>query len=80
MKPALIYSLSRAGLLVVCLGLGYLVNLRGITLLLVGFLGSGILSFLLLAKQRAAMGQRLSQSVAKVSERIDKNTRKEDID
>ena len=80
MKPTLIYTLSRLGLLVACFSLGYLAHLRGITLLLVSFLGSGILSFVLLGKQRAAMGERLSGSVSRISAKIDENTRKEDFD
>ena len=80
MKPTLIYSLSRLGLLLGCLTLGYLANLRGITLLLVSFLGSGLLSFVLLSKQRLAMGERLSGSVSRISSKIDENTRKEDFD
>ena len=80
MKPTLIYTLSRLGLLIACLTLGYLAHLRGITLLLVGFLGSGVLSFVFLSKQRAAMGERLSGSVSRISAKIDENTRKEDFD
>ncbi|NBU32853.1 MAG: DUF4229 domain-containing protein [Actinobacteria bacterium] len=80
MKPTLIYTLSRLGLLSACLGLGYLASLRGPILIVVAFLGSGVLSFLLLAKQRSAMGEQLSSAVSRVSKKLEENTRKEDID
>jgi hypothetical protein len=80
MKPALIYTLSRLGLLGLCLGLGYLASLRGIILLLAAFLGSGLLSFVLLTKQRTAMGEKLGGAFSAVNEKIEANTRKEDVD
>jgi len=80
MKPALIYTLSRLGLLGLCLGLGYLASLRGIILLLAAFLGSGLLSFVLLTKQRTAMGEKLGRAFSAVNEKIEANTRKEDVD
>ena len=80
MKPTLIYTFSRLGLLGLCLALGYLANLRGVILLVAAFLGSGLLSFVLLSKQRAAMGAKIGGAVTAVNEKIESNTRKEDID
>jgi hypothetical protein len=80
MKPAFIYTLSRLGLLGLCLGLGYLASLRGIILLLAAFLGSGLLSFVLLTKQRTAMGEKLGGALSAVNKKIEANTSKEDDD
>jgi len=80
MKPTLIYTISRLGLLGLCLAFGYLANLRGIILLVAAFLGSGLLSFVLLNKQRSAMGEKLGSAFSSVNEKIDNNTRKEDLD
>mgnify|MGYP000438005319 CR=1 FL=1 len=80
MKPTLIYTLSRLGLLTLCLALGYLASLRGVILLVAAFLGSGLLSFVLLTKQRTAMGERIGGALSAVNEKIEANTRKEDID
>jgi len=80
MKPTLIYTLSRLGLLALCLGIGYLASLRGIILLVAAFLGSGLLSFVLLTKQRTAMGEKIGGALTSVSDKLEANTRKEDID
>ena len=80
MKPTLIYTLSRLGLLALCLGIGYLASLRGIILLVAAFLGSGLLSFLLLTKQRTAMGEKIGGALNTVSAKLEANTRKEDVD
>lgn len=80
MKPTLIYTLSRFGLLGLCLALGYLASLRGVILLVASFLGSGLLSFVLLNKQRTAMGEKIGGAFSAVNEKIESNTRKEDLD
>jgi len=80
MKPTLIYTLSRLGLLAICLGIGYLASLRGIILLVAAFLGSGLLSFVLLTKQRTAMGEKIGGALNTASAKLEANTRKEDID
>lgn len=80
MKPFLIYSLMRVGLLVLALGLGALAGLEGAWLIIAAFLGSGLLSFIMLDKQRQEMGGRLGNVFTRINARIDANTRKEDID
>jgi len=80
MKPTLIYTLSRLGLLGLCLALGYLASLRGVILLVAAFLGSGLLSFVLLNKQRTAMGEKIGGALNAVSDKLEANTRKEDVD
>jgi len=78
--PVLTYTLARVALLAVVYGIGYLAGLRDVTLLVMAFLGSGLLSFVVLNRQRDAFGGRVAGYFARINERIDANTRKEDID
>ena len=80
MKPFITYTLSRIGLLVLTLGTGYLFGLRGPLLIILGFLGSGLLSLILLNNQRSALGGRVSGYFSRINQKIDANTRKEDLD
>jgi hypothetical protein len=49
-------------------------------LLVAAFLGSGLLSFVLLTKQRTAMGEKIGGALNTASAKLEANTRKEDID
>lgn len=80
MKPFLTYTLMRMGLLGLAIALGLLAGLEGPWLIIAAFIGSGILSFVLLDKQRQAMGGRVGSMLTRINERIDANTRKEDLD
>lgn len=80
MSAFLSYTLARLGLLVLALGLGYIAGLRGPLLLILAFLGSGVISFFMLNKQRSSMGGRVAGYFQSINERIDANTRKEDVD
>jgi len=60
-RAVAVYSLAR---LLVLVGVGaalYLAGLRGLILLLAAVLGSGLVSYVLLAPQRAAMGAALER-------------------
>jgi hypothetical protein len=48
--------------------------------LILAFLGSGIISFFMLGKQRSSMGGKVAGYFQSINERIDANTRKEDVD
>jgi hypothetical protein len=78
--PVLTYTLARIVLLAVVFGIGYLAGLRGITLIVMAFLGSGLLSFVVLNRQRDAFGGRVAGFFASINDRIEANTRKEDVD
>ena len=78
MSPFISYTLARIGLLAVALGLGYLLNLRGPMLIILGFLGSGLASFVLLNRQRLQLVGRISTYFSNLNAKIDANTRKED--
>lgn len=80
MNPFISYTLARFGLLAVTLGIGYLFGLRGPLLIIVGFLGSGLVSLVLLNSQRAQLGGRISGYFSGINQRLDANTRKEDLD
>jgi hypothetical protein len=79
-NPFISYTLARFGLLAIALGLGYLFGLRGPLLIIVGFLGSGLLSLFLLNGQRSQMGGRISGYFTRINQKLEANTRKEDID
>ena len=77
---ALTYTLARISLLAGMYAIGYVLGLRDLTLLIVAFLTSGLLSFLLLNKQRNAMGLGVANFFSRINQKIDENTRKEDND
>lgn len=80
MNPFISYTLARLGLLAITLGIGYLFGLRGPLLIILGFLGSGLLSLVLLNSQRSQLGGRVSGYFAGINQKLDANTRKEDFD
>jgi hypothetical protein len=79
-NPFISYTLARLGLLAITLGIGYLFGLRGPLLSILGFLGSGLLSLVLLNSQRSQLGGRISGYFSGINQRLDANTRKEDFD
>ena len=80
MNPFISYTLARLGLLAVTLGIGYLFGLRGPLLIILGFLGSGLLSLVVLNSQRSQLGGRISGYFTGLNQKLDANTRKEDFD
>jgi hypothetical protein len=79
-NPFITYTLARLGLLALTLGFGYLFDLRGPILVILGFLGSGLLSLILLNNQRSQLGGRISGYFSRINQKLDDNTRKEDFD
>lgn len=80
MKHFLTYTIARIGLLALTFGVAYLAGLRGMWLYILAFLGSGIVSFVVLDNQRTLMGGSLGKYFAGINAKIDANTRKEDLD
>ncbi len=80
MNPFISYTLARLGLLAITLGLGYLFGLRGPVLIILAFLGSGLISLVLLNNQRSQLGGRISGYFTRMNQKLDANTRKEDFD
>jgi hypothetical protein len=77
-RSVVAYNLGRIGLFVGCVVLGYVAGLRGLILLAAALLISGILSWFLLARQRAAMADALGGAVARSRSRLAQRTAAED--
>ena len=76
----LYYSLLRLLLLLAFGGLAYAVGMRGFLLLLVAFLGSGIMSYFVLSRVRGRAGEQVGGFFGRINSRIDAATRAEDDD
>ena len=74
------YTTLRFGLLLAVGAIMYVVGMRGVTLLVVALLASGILSFFVLDRQRDALGASVGGWMSRINARIDANTRSEDDD
>ena len=80
MRATLAYTAARILLFVVVLGLLYLVGARGLLLVGLGLVISGIISFIVLSRQRDAMSGAISSRFSRARERLDQGTRAEDED
>lgn len=78
--PAVAYTLSRVVLFVVALWVLYLLGARGLLLIALAVLVSGLLSYVLLSRQRDAMSAAVSDRVRRMRERIDASAAAEDVD
>lgn len=58
----------------------YLFGLRDVMLLIVAFVGSGILSLVVLDRQRDAFGASLGGVFTRINDRIEASSRAEDVD
>jgi hypothetical protein len=77
-KPFARYTLARLGLLVAVGALGYLAGLRGLLLVAGAFVVSGVLSYLVLARQRTALSAVVERSVTRSRSRLAQRTARED--
>jgi Mn2+/Fe2+ NRAMP family transporter len=80
MRAALAYSTARAALFIAALGGFYLAGARGLLLLALAALVSGLISFVLLSRQRDAMSGALTSKAREFRERIEAGARTEDHD
>lgn len=80
MRATLAYTTARILLFVAATVLIYLAGARGLLLLALALLVSGLISFVLLSRQRDAMSGALSNRLRRVRERIDKGAAAEDDD
>jgi hypothetical protein len=80
MRPALAYTSARVLLFVAALGALYLVGARGLLLLGLTAVVSGLISFVALSRQRDAMSGALFSRVREFRDRIDDGARSEDHD
>jgi hypothetical protein len=77
-RAVVVYNLGRLGLFVGCALLGYLAGLRGLVLLAAALLVSGVLSWFLLARQRAAMAEVVGGAVTRGRSRLAQRSADED--
>jgi len=78
MRATLAYTISRILLFVVVLGVLYLARVRGVLLLGLAVLVSGLISFVLLSRQRDAMSGAITSRIGSLRRRLDEGTRAED--
>jgi hypothetical protein len=77
-RSVVAYNVGRLGLFVACAFLGYLAGLRGVVLLAAALLVSGVLSWFLLARQRAAMAEVVGAAVTRGRSRLARRAAEED--
>ena len=80
MHATFVYTISRILLFAVVLGLLYVVGARGLLLIGLAVLVSGIVSFIVLSRQRDAMSGAITSRITNFRERLDEGTRAEDDD
>ena len=78
MKNIVKYTFLRVLILASFLGAGYLIGLRGIPLLLVGFLASGIVSLFVLSQTRDQLSSSIFSIFQKINKKIASAAEKED--
>jgi hypothetical protein len=80
MRSTIAYTTARILLFVVVTGLLYLAGARGLLLLGAAVLISGIISYVVLSRQRDAMSSAITSRIQGVRGRLDAGTRAEDDD
>jgi hypothetical protein len=80
MHATFVYTTSRILLFAAVLGLLYVVGARGLLLVGLAVLISGIVSFIVLSRQRDAMAGAITSRISNFRERLDEGTRAEDDD
>ena len=80
MRATLAYTAARIMLLAAVAGLLYLAGARGVLLLALALVVSGVLSYVVLSRMRDAMAGSISRRIESVRSRIDQGARTEDND
>jgi Protein of unknown function (DUF4229) len=80
MRATFAYSSARILLFGVVLGLLYVVGARGLLLVGLAFVISGIISFVVLSRQRDAMSGAITSRIGSFRARLDEGSRAEDED
>ncbi|MGB2738065.1 MAG: DUF4229 domain-containing protein [Candidatus Nanopelagicales bacterium] len=76
--PILMYTLARFGLLIVAGAVCYLAGARGILLIVLAFLISGLLSYVVLYRQRDNAGARMGGYFSRMNQKIEDSKSSED--
>jgi hypothetical protein len=80
MRATLFYTVLRIALFGVVLGILYLAGIGGILLIALAALISGVLSYVLLSRQRDAMSGVVANRLGALRSRLDEGARAEDDD
>jgi Protein of unknown function (DUF4229) len=80
MRSVLIYSLARLVLFAVTAGVLFLVGARGFLLLALAVLISGVISFVLLSRQRDAVSSSVTSRAARIRRGLAEGASREDTD
>jgi hypothetical protein len=80
MRAVLIYSLSRLALFAATAGVLFLVGARGFLLLALAILISGVVSFVLLSRQRDAVSSSVTERAGRMRQNLAEGAAREDND
>ncbi|MCW2943633.1 MAG: hypothetical protein JWR24_350 [Actinoallomurus sp.] len=80
MRHVIVYTAARLALFAATAGVLYLVGARGFLLLCLAILISGIISFVLLSRQRDAVSSSVTERAARMRENLAEGTAREDTD
>jgi Protein of unknown function (DUF4229) len=80
MRSVLIYSLSRLALFAATAGVLFLVGARGLLLLALSILVSGVVSFVLLSRQRDAVSSSVTERAGRIRGNLAEGAAREDSD
>jgi hypothetical protein len=78
MRATMAYTAARILLFAVALGLIYLAGARGVLLLALALLVSGVASYVLLSRMRDTMAGAITRRIDSVRSRLDEGSRAED--
>jgi hypothetical protein len=80
MRSVLIYSLSRLALFAATAGVLFLVGARGFLLVGLAILISGVISFVLLSRQRDAVSNSVTERAGRIRDNMAEGAAREDSD
>lgn len=78
MRPVFLYTLARLALFAATCGVLYLLGARGLLLLAIGILVSGVISYVLLARQRDALSSSVTARAARIRHNMAEGASRED--
>jgi uncharacterized protein DUF4229 len=76
----IVYTLSRLALFAATAGVLFLVGARGFLLLALSVLISGVVSFVLLSRQRDAVSRRVTERAGRIRQGLAEGAAREDVD
>ncbi|MFB9836300.1 DUF4229 domain-containing protein [Actinoallomurus acaciae] len=80
MRSVIIYTLSRLALFAATVGVLFLVGARGFLLLALSILISGVISFVLLSRQRDAVSSSVTERAGRIRQNLAEGAAREDTD